>query len=129
MKKFKFLFLIALIATMFIGCAQSADDDTPIIPVSEPEAQPTDIYEAAFNKSTGGNDWVYKQFSFNNETYEFRIPEGAVTIGNKTNNYSWSVGDYKVRFNVYDNIDSIIIISSLSSLDWRYLVDNCYIKL
>lgn len=37
MKKFRFLFLAALIAVMFIGCAQSADDDTPIIS----DAQPT----------------------------------------------------------------------------------------
>lgn len=50
MKKFKFLFLIALVATMFIGCAQPIDDDTPIIS----DAQPTvEKVTTAYKKNDG----------------------------------------------------------------------------
>ena len=60
MKKFKFLFLAALIAVMLIGCAQSADDGTPIIS----DAQPTVVkVTTAYRNFESGEVGFFKTVS------------------------------------------------------------------
>lgn len=53
MKKFKFLFLAALVAVISIGCAQPTNDDTPIIS----DAQPTVVkVSTAYREFSGSGE-------------------------------------------------------------------------
>ena len=134
MKKFKFLFLAALIAVMSIGCAQPTDDDMPIIPVSQPEAQPADIYEAALalENSDDGNIFLYRKFIFQNDQYELQLSEPS----NENNYWGKILADNKLQitlsqyeqFNLQLLSEYIIVYLDLAQ-NWHEIVDKCYKKL
>jgi hypothetical protein len=137
MKKFKFLFLAALIAVMFIGCAQQADDDTPIITTGEPEVQPTDIYEAAFFNDIAVNDIVgiclRRKFTFQNDCYELQLSEEI--INEELLNAEISGDELSVK-RVPNNgscnlslYPTCVIIYSTLAKNWHEIVDKCYKKL
>lgn len=139
MKKFKFLFLAALVAVMSIGCAQPTNDDTPIIPAvetSEPEAQPSDIYEAALamENSDDGNILLYRKFIFQNDQYELQLSGPS-----NENNYLGTISDdnklhimlppvCNKQFNLQLLSEYIIVYWDLAQ-NWHEIVDKCYKKL
>lgn len=135
MKKFKFLFLAALIAVMFIGCAQPTDDDMPIIPVSQPEAQPSDIYEAALAMENSDNILLYRKFIFQNDQYELQL--SGEFINGKLLNAEISISNDKLSVKSALNngdgnlsvLDTCVIIYSTLAKNWHEIVDKCYKKL
>lgn len=136
MKKFKFLFLAVLIAVMSIGCAQPTEDDTPIIPVSEPEAQPTDIYEAAFcREADRGGIFLYRKFAFQDDCYELQLSEetgseelfyNAEISGDKLSITSVSNDSGSCNLRLYNKWT--LIYGPLAE-NWHEVVDKCYKKL